>query len=177
MAKELVLTFTGHDKIGLVEHVTDLVLKCKSNIGASRMAHLGGEFAMMMHLTTPDDQFEGLQQVFDKLKKEGFSINMVETNPADAAKFAGWTPYQIKMTGADHEGVVHVITHHFTKNNINIENMETSVVSAPMSGIPLFSVKAIIAVPPDITFQQLEEGLEKVGDELNMDTHVSRYTG
>jgi glycine cleavage system transcriptional repressor len=177
MAKELVLTLTGHDKIGLVEHVTDLVLKCKSNIGASRMAHLGGEFAMMMHLKAPDDQYDCLKKEFNVLKEEGFTINMVETNRVDTAKFAGWIPYQIKMTGADHEGVVHVITHHFTKNNINIENMETSVVSAPMSGIPLFSISAVIVVPPDITFQQLEAGLEKVGDELNMDADVSRYTG
>ena len=177
MAKDLVLTLTGHDKIGIVEKVTDLVLKCKSNIGASRMAHLGGEFAMMMHLTAPDEQFESLQKSLKALKNEGFTVNIVETSPVDIAKFSGWIPYQIKMAGADHEGVVHDITHHLTKNNINIENMETSIVSAPMSGTPLFSVSAIIVVPPAITFNDLEDGLEKVGDGLNMDTEVAPYTG
>ena len=177
MAKDLVLTLTGHDKIGIVENVTDLALKCKSNIGESRMAHLGGEFAMMMLLTTPDEQFKRLQERLKSLEKDGFTINIVETSPIDSTKYSGWIPYQIKMTGADHEGVIYDITRHLSKHNINIESMETSIVSAPMSGTPLVSVSAVVVVPPDVSFHDLEEGLEKDGDGLNMDTEVAPYTG
>lgn len=49
MDSNLVVTITGPDKIGLVERVSKLVVECHGNIAASRMAHLGGEFAMLMN--------------------------------------------------------------------------------------------------------------------------------
>lgn len=177
MTKNLVLTLTGHDKIGIVDHVTEMVLQCNGNIEGSRMARLGGEFAMMMLVAVPEDRIERLQQHITSLKEEGYVVNAVETDPGDPQKYSGWIPFYVKMAGADHEGVVHEITHHLAECGINIESLETSVVKAPMSGTPLFSISAIVLVPPKISLHELEEGLKRVGDELNMDSEVTPYVG
>ncbi len=55
MESNLVVTITGPDQIGLVERVTKIVVQCQGNIAASRMAHLGGEFAMLMYQSVIPD--------------------------------------------------------------------------------------------------------------------------
>ena len=177
MAHSLVLTLIGHDKIGIVDSVTNLVMRSNGNIGASRMARLGGEFAMLLLIETPADRFECLRKDLISLREEGYIVNIVETEQDDAKKYTGWLPCQIEMTGADHEGVVHLITRYLAEHSINIESLETSVMKAPMSGTPLFAIKAVVVIPPGFTLPRLEQGLKKVGDELNMDTKVMPFTG
>ena len=177
MPKSFILTVIGTDKIGIVDHVTNQVLNSNSNIGKSRMSHLGGEFAMMLQLSTPDSNTGKLNESIDNLKDEGYIINLVETGPTDISKYSGWVPYHIKVTGADHEGVVHDIAHYFSEHQINIEDMETSVTSAPMSGTPLFSINSTVIIPPELTFHEFSEGLEKVSDQLNMEAEIKPYVG
>ncbi|MCP4297064.1 MAG: transcriptional regulator [Proteobacteria bacterium] len=172
MAKILVITIIGRDRIGIVEHVTNQVLRSHSNISSSRMAHLGGEFTMMMQISVPNEKFDDLKENLDKLKTEGFLVNIVETNQEDKSKFAGWVPYQINIIGADHEGVVHDVSQYFTKYKINIESMETSITSAPMSGTPLFSIYTTVMIPPDLNYQDFADGLEVVSDDLNMELEI-----
>ena len=47
MNKEIVLTLTGHDRVGIVKEITNVLVKHGGNVVNSRMARLGGEFAML----------------------------------------------------------------------------------------------------------------------------------
>lgn len=176
MKKHIVLTLTGHDRIGLVERVTRLVLDCNGNVEESRMAHLGGEFAMLMLFTLDEEKSVDLKEKLAALEKEGFSVTFCETEPGDPNRFAGWLPYEIFVNGADHEGIIHRITNYLARKNINIETMETHMVKAPMSGTPLFLMEGIVVVPPDLKHSWVDELID-VGDELNVDIQVSPYTG
>jgi len=53
MKRNLVLTLTGPDRIGIVEKVTGLLLERGGNVETSRMARLGGEFAVLMLVSLP----------------------------------------------------------------------------------------------------------------------------
>jgi len=177
MRKNLVLTLTGHDRIGMVEQVTNEVLKYNGNIEASRMARLGGEFAMLMLISVPAQNFEDLRQGVLSLHDEGYTVTTCPTEQGDPAQYAGWMPYQVEVSGADHEGIIHHITHRLAEHSINIETMDTGMVKASMSGTPLFMMTAIVLVPPDLSYRALQDDLETVGDDLNVDIEVSPYTG
>jgi glycine cleavage system transcriptional repressor len=62
MQKNLVVTLTGQDRVGIVEQVTKKVLEYGGNVEASRMARLGGEFAVLMLVSIKADRLESLQQ-------------------------------------------------------------------------------------------------------------------
>lgn len=171
MSKNLVLTLTGHDKVGLVDHVTSLLVKHHGNIEASRMAHLGGEFAMLMLVVVPDKELASLEQDFQGLRGEGYQISLVKTKD-DSKKHAGWIPYQIEVAGADHEGILHEISHHLAAQNINIENMDASASPAPMSGAPLFTLKGVVLVPPKLKFHDWSDALAEICDTLNVNVKV-----
>lgn len=89
MPKNIVLTLTGRDKIGIVDHVTKVIVKRKGNVGASRMSRLGGEFAILMLVVVPDDEFANLDQDFKKLRAEGYQVTLLQTED-DSKKYAGF---------------------------------------------------------------------------------------
>lgn len=177
MKNQLVLTLTGQDRTGIVERVTKEVLQFEGNIEASRMARLGGEFAILMLVSITEEKFESLQQSIQQLQDEGYTITTCKTIHNDPVKYAGWLPYQIDVNGADHEGLIHNITSQLAKYNINVETMDTGLMDAPMSGTPLFTMSAIVLAPPDVTFRTLQADFESLGDKLNVDIDISPYRG
>jgi glycine cleavage system transcriptional repressor len=171
MLKNIVLTLTGRDKIGIVESVTSVIVKRGGNVESSRMARLGGEFAMLMLVALPDEEFMKLDQDLQQLRGEKYQVALLQTED-DSNKYAGWLPYEIEVTGADHEGIIHEVSRHLAAQGINIESMDTSSTPAPMSGTPLFMMKGIVVVPPRLQFPVWSAALEDVGDKLNVSVKV-----
>lgn len=177
MQTDIVLTFTGHDRVGIVEAVTKILVNQSGNVKSSRMARLGGEFAMLMLVSLPGQAFDSLEQDFTPLRDEGYHILLLRTADSHAEKFKGWLPYEIEVLGADHEGIIHEIASHLSRQGINIETMDTGTTRAPMSGTPLFSMKAIVLVPPQLPFQKWSESLDEIGDRLNVNIKVGLVKG
>jgi len=169
----VVFTLTGTDRIGLVDDITQLLLALGGNVETSRMARLGGEFAALMLVTLPAEQVPALAEQFESLTAEGYKLTVTLTRPGPAQPPAAGWPYRIQVTGADHEGIIHEIAHHLSQRGINIEAMDTSTRPAPISGTPLFSMHALVAVPPSLQAEDWESTLEEVGRRLNVEIEVT----
>ena len=61
MRVNFVLTLTGPDRIGIVENVTGLLVARGGNVEVSRMARLGGEFAILMLVSIPVEHVADLR--------------------------------------------------------------------------------------------------------------------
>ena len=144
-------------------------------LALSRMARLGGEFAMLMLVSIPDTETERLSGKVENLSGEGFKVVLTETEWGVSARRKDWLPYQIEVRGANHEGIIHKIAEHLSQQGINIESIDTNVVPAPMSGAPLFTMDAIVVVPPELPKIKWQDALEEVADQLNVDIKVSVY--
>ena len=177
MRKNLVITLTGPDRVGLVERFTKLVLDYQGNVDASRMARLGGVFAILMLVTVPEETFDAFREHVRSLREDGYKLTTNRTEQWDSEQYAGWMPYHVELKGADNEGILHSVTRHLADQGINIETLETNMVKAPMSGIPLFMMDAIVVAPPALTLNDCQERLDEIGDQLNVEIVVSPYTG
>lgn len=171
MPQNIVLTLTGPDRIGIVDKVTSVIARHGGNVDASRMTRLGGEFAMLVLVSASEQSSDSLGLDLDALRAEGYTISLIKTQD-DSRKYAGWLPYQIEVSGADHEGIIHEISHHLASQGINIETMDTSSVPAPMSGTPLFNLKGVVLTPPQLNFHAWSDALEEIGDRLNVTVKV-----
>jgi len=173
MRKNIVFTLTGSDRVGIVESVTKMLLEYDGNVESSRMARLGGEFAMLMLVSVPVDQLLNLEKGVEKFSQQGFKVTVSQTDQSYALKYAGWLPYQIEVKGADHEGIIHQVAQYLTKRGINIETMDTGIIQAPMSGTPLFTMVAVVMTPPGLSSKDWGNQLDDVADELNVDIQVT----
>ena len=173
MNKEIVLTLTGHDRVGIVEEIMNVMVKYGGNVENSRMVRLGGEFTMLALVVLDEKNISAFEADFQTLRSEGFQITLQQTEDDHAKKFAGWLPYQIEVLGADHEGIIYEISHHLAQQGINFEDVETTTTPAPMSGTPLFKMQAMVLVPPDLPFHKWSDALEALGDKLNVTVEVT----
>ncbi len=173
MRENIVFTLTGADRVGIVENVTRMLLDRGGNVETSRMARLGGEFAILMLVSLPSGQLDRLNSDVQELTARGYKVTTTRTGQTYAEAHSGWLPYQIVVQGADHEGIIHQVAHYLSERGINIESMDTETSHAPVSGTPLFSMTALVVVPPNLTGQGWETALECMGNRLNVDIKVS----
>jgi glycine cleavage system regulatory protein len=80
---------------------------------------------------------------------------------------------ELRLVGADHEGIVHKVASHLARQGINVEQMETEVVPAPISASPLFHMEARIDVPPSVSIADLKSQLSRIGEELGVDIELA----
>src|SRR3954452_3948784 len=156
MQTNFVLTLTGPDRVGIVDRVTGLLLGHGGNVETSRMARLGGEFAILMLVSMPEGRFAGLEKGLEGLAAEGYKLTTTPAARTYSEAHTGWLPYRIEVHGADHEGIIHEVAHYLSQRGINIESMDSETTPAPLSGAPLFAMTAHVAVPPSLTDQGWE---------------------
>jgi glycine cleavage system transcriptional repressor len=174
MKRNFVLTLSGPDRIGIVDRVTGLLLDRGGNVETSRMARLGGEFAVLMLVSLPSEHCADLDRNLEGLTAEGYKVTTSQAAQTYAEAHLGWIPYQIEVEGADHEGIIHEVAHYLSLRGINIESMDSETISAPISGSPLFTMTAQVVVPPSLASQGWEAGLEEIGNLRNLEITVSR---
>jgi len=173
MRKNVVLTLTGPDRVGIVESVTKQLLEHGGNVEASRMARLGGDFAMLVLVSLDQGRISDFERGVEALTARGFKVTTSETGPGYAETPAGWQPFQIAVEGADHEGIIHEVARYLSEHGINIESMETGVTAAPHTGTPVFTMSALVAVPPALSGKEWQADVEEIGRQLNVEITLS----
>lgn len=171
MRTDIVLTLTGPDRVGIVEEVTRVLLELDGNIQTSRMARLGGEFAIIALVTLAEERSENLSAAFSGLVAEGYKLSQSRTD-AGVEAHRGWRGYRVSVRGADHEGIIHDIAAALSQRGINIESMETGTSEAPVSGQPLFEMVALVAVPPELNETEWVWTIAESGSQANVDIEV-----
>ena len=166
--KYLVISAQGKDRPGIVNTLSKAAVDCGCNITNSRMAVLGGEFALILLINGSAAAVDAMQQRLPVLEEElQLSITAKATTPRVAAQ--RWIPYRVEVVAMDHPGIVHPITEFFSKQKINIEELETETYAAPHTGATMFSLMMTVAVPTSVSISLLRETFIDFCDELNLD--------
>jgi len=84
--------------------------------------------------------------------------------------------YIFILKGANTEGIVHQYTNLFSKNRVNIIDMNTKIVNAPVTGSPLFYVKAVILIPENFKISMIADEIKKMENELNVKIKFEKFT-
>lgn len=177
MQTSIVLTLTGPDRIGVVEDVTAAVLELNGNVENSRMARLGGEFAILMLVTLPSENADRVDAALRHLTDQGYKLTSSPTEETADVAHPEWLPYRIEVEGADHEGIAHEIARGLSRLGINIESMETGTSRAPLTGTQLFRMTALVSVPPAVAGGSWVAEVVEAGRQAGVDVRVTAEEG
>jgi len=166
MRTSLVLTIIGDDKPGIVEQLSDQILATGANWEESRMARLGGKFAGLLRLTVDRDRADALAAELTTLGTVGLTIVVEQSREPNAGSYR---TVRLELLGHDRPGIVRDISRALAHHRVNIEELETDVTSAPMSGEALFRARAELGVPATVTTGMLRDVLEAIAGELMVD--------
>jgi glycine cleavage system transcriptional repressor len=169
----LVLSALGTDRPGIVADVTAFLDERGANVEDSRMAILGGEFALMVLVSGAPAAVERVQREWERLQESsGLHIHLKSTAAPYQHRASGSVPYVVNAYAMDHEGIVHAIASALSRRGVNIVSLETSTYPAPISGTPLFRMELRMDVPHEVPVGQLRDELGRVADAENVDIEL-----
>src|SRR3569832_2902227 len=141
----LVISALGKDRPGIVNTLSKAVLDSGCNISHSRMAVLGGEFAVILLIHGTDAAVHAMQQQLPLLEEQ-LQLTLIAKTTAPRRGEQHWLPYRVAVVAMARPGIVHRITDFFAAQKINIEELETAAYAAPHTGTPMFSLTMTVAV-------------------------------
>lgn len=169
--KHLVVTAVGADRPGLVQEISEALHRAGTNIEDSRMAILGGEFAVILLAAGSADAIERVRGERERLEQRlGLGIFLKDTQ--GVAEQRGFLLYELRISGVDRSGIVSRITSILAGRRINLASLESRIQYAPHSGTPLFSLRADLQVPSELALSELRRTLAAACDEENLDYHL-----
>ena len=169
----LVLTAVGTDRPGIVAELTEILAGRGINVADSRMAVLGGEFALMMLLSGAQDVLASAsQEVTSACERLGLELIVKDTHSPAAHRAGHVRSYEVKVHALDHPGIVHAVTGTLQKLGGNVVSLSTSAYQAAVTGAPLFEMELQADFPGDISVARLREALDQVSETANADVEV-----
>ena len=168
---QLVLSALGEDKPGLVNELTRCVLNSGCSVLDSRMAVLGGNFALLLQVGGNWNNIAKLENQIATLESD-LGLTITSRRTALATADADMLPYGVDVVALDQPGIVHNLAKFLSQRNINIQEMVTSSYPAAHSGTPMFSVHMTVDIPASTQISTLREEFMELCDQLNLDAVI-----
>lgn len=166
MIETLVMTIMAADRPGLVERVAACVADHGGNWLESRMCHLGGRFAGIARVEVSSEKLTGLRRALHGLEADGVRV-LVESGTGSAA--AGGVGATLELVGNDRPGILRTVTGVLAAHGVNVEELSSECVSAPMGGGDLFQARARVLLPAGVKLEAVRGELEKIATDLMVD--------
>jgi len=168
MSVSLVLTVIGPNRPGLVEMLSEIIASHQGSWLESRMARLAGQFAGILRVSAPENRMAELIEVLRALEPEGLQVVVTRSDCKAEAAVEGRS-LRLELLGSDRPGILRDISTALAAREINVDELRTEVVSAPMSGELMFHASADLWIPPALSLDGLRKDLEALANELMVD--------
>jgi glycine cleavage system regulatory protein len=165
MHVSIVMTVLAADRPGLVSTLSETIASRGGSWQESRMARLAGQFAGILRVECPDDQAADLLDSLAALVSQGISV---QARREEAAPAAPRETVSLDVVGNDRPGIIRALSAAIAATGGNVEDLSTSLESAPMSGHPIFHAKGVVALPSDGDASGLIAAIESLGPDLSV---------
>jgi glycine cleavage system transcriptional repressor len=161
--RHFAVSVIGRDRPGIAAAVSEVLLEHGGNIEDSQMTILRGHFTIMLIVSIADDaDADGLQSdlatVRERLTLEAVVVNEVtEIEPSEQPV----ATHIVSVYGVDHPGIVHAVTATLARQQVNITDLTTRLISA-REREPLYAMMLEVVVPSGLSVEKVEESLREV---------------
>ena len=173
MSSNLLMTIIGPDRPGLVESLATAITAHGGNWLESRMGHLGGQFTGILRIQVPDESVEPMTRALRELELIQLSVVADRDVPYEVSD-STQTTLNLEVIGHDRPGIISEISRVLTGFKINVEELETERLSAPMSGEMMFQARARIALPRSCEESEVRAELEHIASDLMVELRLEQ---
>ncbi len=165
MSSFLIISIMADDRPGLVETLSSIVNEHKGNWLESRLTHLAGKFAGIVHLQVGKSHVEALQNALQALQQDGWTIN-IERSQVQSTQATSPSQMQLSIVGNDRPGIVKEVSQVLAKLKVNVLDLTTHFESAAMTAEALFKTKARVQLPENLDEDDVRDKLEELSNDL-----------
>lgn len=157
----VVMTILARDQPGIVQKLSETVETNGGNWLESRMARLAGQFAGILRVECHQDDVDRLVAALEALEDMSIQIRH-EDSPDDK----DMDILVLDVVGNDRPGIVRALSSAIAGSGANLENLRTTLESAPMAGHALFRARGRVSLPPGVAPGAIVEAVESLGADL-----------
>lgn len=170
MTASIVLSVLCDDRPGVVETLSGVLSRHNGNWAESSMLSLAGKFAGILLAEVPGAQVDAFIEALQELESEGIKVVAERAGAASGGEDSRFVA--LELVGQDRPGIVHDITEVLARYAVNVQELETTVQSASMSGERLFLAHARVFIPAGVDTEELRRELESLANELMVDVSL-----
>jgi len=159
------------DRPGLVETLSSIISEHQGNWLESRLSHLAGKFAGIVHLQVSNSHVDALRQALEALQQQGWVINIEQSQVQEIAT-NNPTQMQLNIVGNDRPGIVKEISQVLSTLQVNVLDLATHFESAAMSAEALFKTQARVQLPKQLDEDELRDKLENLSNDLMVEVKL-----
>lgn len=164
--KNIVVTFVGKDKPGLVDQLAAHIVKHNGNWLGSSMSHLAGQFAGIIQVELPELELAKFSLAMGQIEDLTLTIQQGQNTASDIEPEE---LLNIAIVCNDRSGIVQEITKALHSVDANIEQLGSQLESAANTGQTLFRAHITALLPEHSSVDQLREAIERIGDDVMVD--------
>lgn len=159
----------GRDRPGIVAAIAERLLALDGNVEDSRMTILGGHFAVMLLVETPDDRdAEQLEEVL-KPAAERLELQALTVSEIGREGGTGAADHVLTVYGSDHPGILHAVSGELASASVNITDLQTRLAGSDENPIYVMMLEVHTGAA-DV--EELRERLARVGDEAAVEVEL-----
>ena len=158
----IIITAIGKDRPGLVNKITSIINNNNGNIENSKMIKIDDQFAIIINFSLLGD-ISNIESELDSIRKLSY---FCKNTDKELQTIKSEKKYLIK--GADDQGIIDTISNYFKDNQININEINTFIEPAPVTGSPLFNMEVNIDANPKDK-DAIKSNLLEICKKLNLD--------
>lgn len=167
------ITAVGTDRPGIVGDLSRWIYDKGGNIEDSRMALLGGDFAVLMLVAGDEELVQRLETGRETFQLDtGLTLLVHPTATSARGEATPALRYHLTATTLDHPGVVFTISRLLSARRINIIRADTRTTPAPFTGTPVFRLDMEIDIPATLSIPHIRQELESLGEAENIDVRL-----
>ncbi|MCW1914448.1 hypothetical protein OJ996_12740 [Luteolibacter sp. GHJ8] len=159
------MTVLAADRPGLVRALSETIAAHGGSWQESRMARLAGQFAGILRVECPAGETEALLKALAGLESQGIAV---QARQEEAASPSERETVGVDIVGNDRPGIIRELSAAIASAGGNVEDLSTSLESAPMAGHPIFHAKGLVSLPADRDPAVLIAAIEKLGPDLSV---------
>ena len=162
-----IIYIQANDEPGIVSTISKIITNNKANIETSKMINLSNIFNLIMLISVENDNIINIEKELSEIEKSknNFFIKISKFNKETTTSS---NLYKFSLKGADTEGLVYKFTDLLSSHGINVENMDTEINNAPITGHPLFFLTSIVNIPNSVDIEKIKNDLNSLADKSNV---------
>ena len=166
--KDYIVTVMAQDRVGIVRDVSSALAGIDGNITHLSQTVLRNYFTLIISVEMPDDRSQ--LEIKQAIERNG-SVGELEVNVRPFVEIASCAQgaserFTLSMQGKDRKGIIARTTSYLAERNINVDDFYSYV----HDGVLL--MLAQVSVPSGVDVNEVQSGLEQVGEEFGLIVHM-----
>lgn len=172
-ATKWLVSAIGQDQPGIVAALTKAIFDLDCNLEDTSMTQLEDHFAVLIILEAPEQTSQEVLMKRLVEVREAFNLQLslfpIQTQSQQVV--SSGEPWSISVSGADHLGIVYMVTQFLAHRQINISHLSTKRLTKP-SGQSLFLMALEVEIPASLPITDVQADLNALAQEQALEIHA-----